>query len=191
VALNTPMACFGESEKMENSGLSARVYRITWWWRAGAVFFLTIGSVVSIGIWNGIIFGEREPKFAEMVGTPVLAIVGVFLAWSAFRATVTLSADAIELRTLFERKRLPLNAIRGRREYVVRGGTVDVGGSTRYLKLEPNDDRLPTMDIVKYFNFDDRFYQWFKALPDLDALDKQRREALEKDPHNNSNFGLV
>lgn len=175
---------------MENFGPTARIYRITWWWRAGAIFFLAIGSVVSIGIWSGVIAGEREPKSGEMFASAVIAVVGVLLAWSAFRATVTLSEDAIELRTPFGSKSLARHAIRGRREYVVTGGG-DEGGSTRYLKLESNDDRLPTIDIAKYFNFDDKFYQWFNALPDLDALDKQRREALEKDPHNNSNFGLV
>jgi len=174
---------------MEVLGHLARVYRIGWWWRAAAIFFLTTGTVGVTGIWGGVIAGRREPKFEEMVVTAVLPLVGALLVWSAFRATVTLSEDEIELRTPFGRKKLPLHAIRGRREYVVRGGIH--GGSTRYLKLETNDDRLPTMDIMKAFSFDGRFYQWFNELPDLDAQDRQRREALKKDPRNNSNFGLV
>jgi hypothetical protein len=176
---------------MEGSSGISRVYRITWWWRLGAVFFLAIGSVVATGIWIGILAGERDPKPGEMIATPVLAVIGAFLTWCAFRATVTLSENRSERQTPFGHKELPLNAIRGRREYVVRGANADMGGSTRYLKLEPNDDRLPVMDIVKYFNFDNQFYRWFNALPDLDALDKQRRDALEKEPRDNSNFGLV
>ena len=165
----------------------AHVYRIDWWWRAAA--FLTIGTVGFTGIWGGVIAGNREPKLVEMIVAAVLMLVGVLLTWSAFRATVTLSEDEIELHTPFGRNNLPLHAIRGRREYVVRGGVH--GGSTRYLKLETNDDRLPKMDIMKAFNFDGHFYQWFNALPDLDALDRLRQEALEKDQHHNSNFGPV
>jgi hypothetical protein len=39
------------------------------------------------------------------------------------------------------------------------------------------------MDFEKSFTFDDSFYAWFNALPDLDADDKTVRK--------DSNFGLV
>ena len=60
----------------------------------------------------------------------------------------------------------------------------DEDGSTVFLKLEPNDDRLPTLEFQKnYYNFDDRFFRWFNELPDLDVEDKKK--------HMTSNFGLV
>jgi hypothetical protein len=52
------------------------------------------------------------------------------------------------------------------------------------LKLEPNDDRIPTLEFEEtYYTLDDHFFAWFNALPDLDALDKTTPEK--------SNFGLV
>jgi len=118
-----------------------------------------------------------------MVIAVVFLIVGIGLTINFFKATVTFTSDAIELNTIFARKKLPFSGIRGRREYVVRGGEVDAGGSTRYLKLVPNDDRLPTLDFMKNYTFDDAFYSWFNALPDLDAEDKK--------VHKDANFGLV
>ncbi|MGB8261730.1 MAG: hypothetical protein WCE75_15315 [Terracidiphilus sp.] len=51
-----------------------------------------------------------------------------------------------------------------------------------YLKLEPNDDRFRTIEFEEsYYRLDEVFYEWFRALPDLDALDKSRPKS--------SNFG--
>jgi hypothetical protein len=77
-------------------------------------------------------------------------------------------------------RRLPLSAIRGRREYVVRTYR---GGSTRYLKLESDDDRFPALDFSRNYEFDDAFYKWFYSLPDLDAKDRE--------VHEDKNFGLI
>jgi hypothetical protein len=116
-----------------------------------------------------------------MVLSVAFAVVGGFLVPLAYKSAVILLEDAIELRTIFVRKRLLFVAIRGRREYVVNGGGDE--GSTRYLRLEPNDDRLPALDFARNFNFDGAFYAWFNKLPDLDAMDKIK--------HKDANFGLV
>ena len=110
----------------------------------------------------------------------VFMTVGIGLTVNFFNTTITFTAEAVELRTIFGRKKLPLSGIRGRREYEVHGVE---GGITRYLKLVPNDGRLPTLDFMKHYTFDDAFYQWFYELPDLDAEDKKK--------HKDANFGLV
>jgi len=99
---------------------------------------------------------------------------------NALRATVIFTADAIELRSILGYSRLPLNEIRGRREFVERGNEE---GGTRYLVLVPNDDRLPTIQFMKGYTFDEAFFRWFYDLPDLDAEDKK--------VHKDANFGLV
>jgi hypothetical protein len=66
---------------------------------------------------------------------------------------------------------------------VVKGTQAGAGGNTRYLKLIPGDDRLPTLEFSKNYTIDDTFYKWFYEPPDLDERDK--REAKD------SKFGLV
>ncbi|MGO9129879.1 MAG: hypothetical protein ACLQIS_09130 [Bryobacteraceae bacterium] len=122
--------------------------------------------------------GDSQPKLWEL-GIASIVVMGCgFWVAHAFEARVALFDDAIEVRGLFGKKRLRFDEIRGRREYVVRG---DEGGSTRYLKLEPNDDRLPTLRFAREHNFDSVFYAWFRRLPDLDAMEKAK----------SSNFGLL
>jgi hypothetical protein len=60
---------------------------------------------------------------------------------------------------------------------VLHGGSED-GGTTRYLKLEPNDDRLPSLSFPRDCNFDGVFCDWFNNLPDLDAIDKPKTKSL-------------
>lgn len=130
--------------------------------------------------WGIPIAGQAEAKPIEMMIACIFLIVGIGLTIYFFKTSVIFTTDAIELHMVFAQHRLPLNAIRGRREYVV---SDNEGGSSRYLKLVPNDDRLPTLDFMKGYTFDDAFYRWFYELPDLDAEDKK--------VHKDANFGLV
>ena len=165
---------------MENPAPTCRVYRLKWWQLAFALFFLTFGGVFTTIAWGGPIIGQAAAQPMLMTVAIVFVAVGLGLTLSSFKSRVTFTADAIESRTLFRQESLPLHAIRGRREYVVRNPK---GGSTKHLKLVPNDDRLPTLDFLKYYTFDDVFFNWFYALPDLDAEDKKRLK--------DSDFGLV
>jgi hypothetical protein len=168
---------------MENPPPVFRIYRLNWWPRTFALLFLGFSAFFLIGTSWGLLTGQEEAKPLQMVFAVVFLVVGIGLTINFFKTTITFTADAIELNTIFARKKLPFSGIRGRREYVVRGGDVEAGGSTRYLKLVPNDDRLPTLDFMKNYTFDDAFYRWFNALPDLDAEDNK--------VHKNANFGLV
>jgi hypothetical protein len=165
---------------MENPAPTYRIYRLKWWWRAFALFFLAIGAFSVIVTWGMPIAGQAEAKPIQMMISVVFLIVGTGLTINFFKTSIIFTTDAIELHMIFTQKRLPLNAIRGRREYAVSG---DEAGNTRYLKLVPNDDRLPTLDFMKGYTFDDAFCRWFYELPDLDAEDNK--------VHKDANFGLV
>lgn len=154
---------------------SGRVYRLRWYWHLFSLFFFLFGSVASWRIWGVGSVGEHEPGFWDLFSSAVIALVGMVLVVHYFTARIILFEDAIEQRNLLGRKKLRFDQIRGRREYVVSGED----GSTRYLKIEPNDDRLPTLNFVKGYAFDRVFLSWFYSLPDLDSQAK------------GSSFGLV
>jgi hypothetical protein len=169
-------------DEMKNVAQNAKVYRMKWWRRASAILLLMFGILFSAAFCWGPVIRHADPNPLGIAISAAFTLVGIFWTISAFKSTVTLSDDAIEVRGILGCKRLPLNGIRGRREYVVRGGGVE-DASTRYLKLVPDDDRLSPLEFEKYFTFDDAFYQWFNKLPDLDAMDKIK--------HKDSGFGLV
>jgi hypothetical protein len=168
---------------MENPAPAFRVYRLRWGQRALALFFLAIATIFVIASWGGPITGRAAAKPIEMLIAVVLFIAGLVLTLNFFTATVTFTADAVEQRSLFRQATLPFSEIRGRREFVVRSFAPGGGGSTRYLKLESNDDRHPPLEFMKSYTFDDAFFSWFKELPDLDAENQKT--------HKDSNFGLV
>ncbi len=99
----------------------------------------------------------------------------------SFRNRVRLSQESLELHGLSGTRVLPIQSIKGRRRYLSRGD-IDTP-SVWHLVLEPDDDRYPKMDIEELYRFDEQFYNWFNALPDLDEIDKTRPKS--------SNFGLV
>jgi hypothetical protein len=165
---------------MGNPAPTYRVYHLHWGQRAFALLFLALSAFFVIGVWRGVLFNEEKPRPFLMVTTIIFMLVGAGLTVNAFRTTVVFTADAVELRSILGCSRLPLNKIRGRREFVARG---DEGGGTRYLVLAPNDDRLPTIQFMRGYTFDEAFFRWFYELPDLDAEDKK--------VHKDANFGLV
>jgi hypothetical protein len=139
-----------------------------------AVFVLALGTLLPVGILVGIGSRQNKPIPWEAVAlvvlvTVVFAVIGVYCVTFAFISRVTLCEDVIELRTLFSRKKLPFDQIRGRREYVDRN--LD-GAGARCFRLVPKDDRLSPLDFEKAYAFDDAFFRWFNELPDLDARDR-------------------
>ncbi len=93
-----------------------------------------------------LLWRDREPKFWKLFGSLVLGMVFVFAGFQAWALTITLSSDAIELRTLFDRKVLRLDSIGGRREFVKRDSEGDV---TYYLRLVSKDPHVPQLDFQK------------------------------------------
>lgn len=125
--------------------------------------------------------GEDDPHYFQLLLSLVFVMAGALWALYAFLSTVALSDAAIEVRGLFGRKSLPVRAIRGRRTETSRGDP-EGGGNTTWLKVVPDDDRLPVLTFQKDYNFDTAFPEWFTALPDPDAMDKARK---------NDHFGLI
>jgi hypothetical protein len=143
---------------------------------------LALSGAIAVTLWAKAYAGDGDPRLLPLIVSAVVAAGSVLWVLWAFLSTVTLNETTIELRNLFDRKSLPLSAIRGRRTYVVDGGD-EGGGSTTYMKVVPDDGRLPTLTFQKDYNFDAAFHEWFNSLPDLDALDKRRTK--------HSNFVLV
>ena len=162
-------------------GANQRVYRMRSSQRIVTIVLLIFGLFFSIAIWGGVLSGTREPRFFEMMFPLVFSLAATLFAIRAFRNSVCLSDEAIELRGLSGRRALPLDKIKGRRRYLSKGD--DESPDVWHLVFEPNDDRFPKLDIEELYRFDGRFYAWYNSLPDLDELDKTRSKP--------SNFGLV
>ena len=146
-----------------------------------SIIYFAQGAAFEIKTLSGIMIGDREPSFLWLVVSLILFAAGIVWVLDAFGSRVTLSEETIAVCGLRGRKSLPLNVIRGRRTYMFKLDP-NSAGSTTYLKVVPVDDRLPVIDFLRDYNFDEAFYAWFNGLPDLDAMDKERKP---------NNFGLV
>ncbi len=142
----------------------ARSYRPKWWIRIFALFFLSFSLAGLTHLWGDILSSEGPPNTAEIVVPALLVLVGFYLVVYFFTSAVTIFPDAIELRTLWSTKKLSLDQIRGRRESEI---TDAEGLKTQYIKLEPLDSRQPALELQRFFNFDDKFYEWINRVPDL------------------------
>jgi hypothetical protein len=103
--------------KMENGAQNAKIYRVKFWRRASAILLVLVGFLFLIGFCWGSVAGQADPKPLGIVFSVTFTLAGIFWAISSFKSTVILSDDAIEVRGILGCKRLPLNGIRGRREY--------------------------------------------------------------------------
>ena len=165
---------------MQSPAPTYRVYHLHWGQRAFALLFLAFSVFFVIESCRSVFSGQEEPRPFLLILSVVFILVGIGLTVNAFQTTVTFTCDSIELRSIVRRLKLPLSKIRGRREFAARG---EEGGETRYLCLVPDDDRLPTLQFMKAYTFDDAFHRWFNEPPDLNAEHKK--------VHKDANFGLV
>lgn len=160
---------------------TTRVYRMRSSQRVITIILLVAGIVFTSAIWAGTLTGQRDPKFFELFFPVVYSLFAAVMMVRAFRNAVLLSSTSIELRTLRGSRQLSFDQIKGRRRYLDRGG--DESPNIWHLVIESNDDRFPKLDIEELYRFDETFYAWSKALPDLDELDKTQPKT--------SNFGLI
>jgi hypothetical protein len=169
-----------EVEALQNLPVG-RVYRMSWWFRGLALFFLLFGGVFLFSCLRDTLDGEKVHGIWDLVVSVVFPIVGTGMSAKAFTSKIVFSSDSVTRRSFWDSRTVPLTTIAGRREYVVEGDAES--GSTRYLRLELSDGSSP-LDFGKgLYRFDHAFWQWFYGLPDLDARDKEKRTG--------SNFGLV
>jgi hypothetical protein len=167
--------------KTDDMNRTNHTYRMKSSERFVAVVLLSVGLLFTTGIWGAVLTGARDPKFLEMMFPIGFSLVAAIFTWRAFRNSVRFSDHAVELRSLSGVYVLPLDKIKGRRRYLNRGD--ENSPDVWHLVLEANDDRYPKLDIEELYRFDELFYTWFNALPDLDEIDRTRPKA--------SNFGLV
>jgi hypothetical protein len=160
---------------------TTRIYRMKSSQRIVSIVLVLVGLLFTVGIWGSVLTGTRGPKLLEMMFAILFSLAAAIFTLRSFRNAVRFTEDTIELQSLSGTRVLPLNKIKGRRRYLSRGdmNSPDV----RHLVLEPNDDRYPKLDLEELYRFDEIFYIWFNALPDLDEIDKAQPKA--------SNFGLV
>lgn len=154
-----------------------RIYGASMGWKLFALGLCGFSAFFLCGSLYELHIGASSPSV--VAAGFAFFVAGMAFAVYTFRVSIRFTGDAIEHRTLMGIRRLPLAEIRGLKEFVSR----DEKGSTRYLRLVPDDDRIPAMDFAKNYSFDDSFHQWFYGLRDLDAEEKQT--------HKGSNFGLV
>lgn len=176
---NDPLrSCLMDMNETNGTG---RTYRMRSSQRLVSIVLLAFGLFIWVGIWGGVLAGTRDPSFFEMMVPVLFSLAGALFAFRAFSNSVRFSDHAIELRGLSGTKILPIDKIKGRRRYLSKGDadSPDVW----HLVLEPNDDRFPKLDIEKSYRFDEDFYSWLNALPDLDKIDKTGPKT--------SNFGLI
>ena len=159
---------------------SHRVYRMGWSTRVLGIFFCTVGVFFLVLFWGGALAGTRETSLVEILFPVLFLLVGGLFTVRAFSNYIYFSGTEISMQTARGRKTLPIEKVRGCRRYVDDGGETSVW----HFRLEPNDDRFPTLDFEQnYYNFDDAFLAWIRRLPDLDELDKVKFKT--------SNFGLA
>jgi hypothetical protein len=149
--------------------------------RLVSIVLLVVALLLTVGTWWSVLTGTREPKFLEMMFPIAFSLGAAIFTLRSFQNMVRLSGDALEFRGFSGTRVLPLDKIKGRRRYLMRGNldAPDVW----HLVLEPNDDRYTKIDLEELYQFDEAFYTWFNALPDLDEIDKANPRV--------SNFGLV
>jgi hypothetical protein len=155
------------------------VYRMSWWFRGFAIFFLIFGGFFLYAKCRDALQHEKTVGIGEILVSVVLPLAGLGMTAPGFASRLEFSHGSVERVTLLNREAISLSSIRGRRQYVARSGR----GSTSYLRLERNDGYTPIDFGKKLYQFDDDFWAWFNALPDLDAMDKVK--------HKDSNSGLV
>src|SRR4051812_29405317 len=158
-----------------------RVYRMKSSQRIVGIVLVAVFLLVVVAIWSEVFLDTRAPNFFEMMAPVVALLFVVAMAIRSFHNAVIVSDQRIDLRGISGTRSLPLDKIKGRRRYLSQGDAESP--DVWHLVIESDDDRFPNLDMEELYRFDDEFYAWFTALPDLDELDKTRPKP--------SNFGLA
>lgn len=140
-------------------------YRPKWWLRIFAVGFFVFSFAGLVHFWDAIASGDQPGSLTEILVPAVLTLTGLGMSIYFFTTSVSLETDAIEVKTLFSRKRLTLSEIRGHREIEIADSD---GLNTLYIDLEPVDRLRPNLRFQRMYNFDAVFDRWLSKIPHLD-----------------------
>jgi hypothetical protein len=143
------------------------VFSMTGWIRFVGPLVVMIGAWMLNAGFGGPIYlrGGRLPIPVWIFMSSGVLLGGIVFTASAFTARFIVSANSIEIGSVFGKKKLALDAIRGRREYATGSGRL----TTIHFKLEPKDNGSVGLTFQNDFNFDDQFWLWFDQFPDLDS----------------------
>jgi hypothetical protein len=143
------------------------LYSMTGWTRFVGPLALVIGALIVSANLDGPIYwhGGLQSSPRLIFSSSAILLGGIVLTASAFTARFKISADSIEIGNVFGKKKLALDAIRGRRQYATGKGRL----TAIHFKLEPKDNGRGALTFQNNFNFDDQFWLWFDQLPDLDS----------------------
>lgn len=143
------------------------VYSMTGWIRFFGPLVAVFGAwMLNEGFSGPINYrGGQIPTPVWIFMSSAVLLGGAVMTASAFTAKFEISADSVEIGSVFGKKKLALDAIRGRRQYATGSGRL----TTIHFKLEPKDNGSVGLTFQNDFNFDDQFWLWFDQLPDLDS----------------------
>jgi hypothetical protein len=143
------------------------VYSMTGWIRFVGPLIVVIGAFMLNASLSGPIYMRGGVQFTPqwIFSSSAVLLGGIVLTASAFTARFKISADSVEIGNVFGKKKLALDAIRGRRQYATGSGRL----TAIHFKLEPKENGPAALTFQNHFNFDDRFWDWFDQLPDLDS----------------------
>ncbi|WP_109486605.1 hypothetical protein [Occallatibacter savannae] len=147
------------------SGHIIQRYHPKWWLRIFALGFFGFSFAGLIHFWGAIASGDQPGTLTEILIPALLTLTGLGISIYFFTTSVSLETDAIEVKTLFSRKRLAFSEIRGHREIEMADSD---GLKTRYIDLEPVDRLRPNLRFQRIYNFDAAFDRWLSKIPYLD-----------------------
>jgi len=151
--------------------------------RARALFYCGLLFLPLASHWFPLLWDGKKTTLSDILFSGTYVLLGVTFTIFSFREYVRLREDSIELSGLWQRKRLPFTAIKGRRRYTEKADPYSK--PAQHLVIEPTNSELPRLDIKETDKFDDNFYLWFDSLPDLDAMD-----GVEQPKTKYANFSL-
>ena len=124
----------------------------------------------------GIFYLPHDPQIRSgaalilLMGLSTLfVLLGAYLLAEIFSLRLTLSADAIELRSLTSRRSMRRDEIAGRRLLSAQYFNV--------IALFPRDQAQKKLKLTLLFRTDAAFELWFAAIPDLDAQEREQSAA--------------
>lgn len=143
------------------------VYSMTGWVRFAGPLIVVIGAWMLSSALGGPIYrhGVLTSTPRWIFSSSAILLGGILTTVRAFTVRFIVSADSVEIGNVFGKKKLALDAIRGRKQYATGSGRL----TAIHFKLEPKDPGFAALTFQNQFNFDDQFWLWFDQLPDLDS----------------------
>jgi len=149
--------------------LYPRTYRASVWSNLFLVVVYCLGVLGSLAavVYSGIGPDDTTPgvRLFSVAFFAVLLVISVYGFLVTVTAQVVLAMDRIESKNYFSSKSMLREDIAGLRNLRTRYGSI--------LVLVPRDETQKKLKISMYITRDAEFYEWLRAIPDLDVQDRQ------------------